>query len=60
MTNEQALKIIERKMADIEKFAENEQSEKWLIRFDNEYSMLCLCKKALEEQIRSAAYANAK
>lgn len=54
MTEIQALKIIERKMADIEKCAETEQSEKWLIRFDKEYSMLCLCKKALERQISKA------
>ena len=60
MTAREALQIIERKMTDIEKCAETEQSEKWLIRFDKEYSMLCLCKKALEQQIRSAAYANAK
>ena len=53
MTASEALKIINRKMTDIEKCAETEQSEKWLTRFDKEYSMLCLCKSALEKQIRS-------
>ena len=56
MTIEQALKIINRKMTDIEKWAENERSEKGLIRFDNEYSMLCLCKTALEKQIPKARF----
>ena len=52
MTAREALKIIERKMTVIEKCAETEQNEKWLARFDKEYSMLCLCKTALEQQIK--------
>ena len=51
MTIRDALKIIERKMADIEKCAEMETSERIFARFENEYTMLCLCKKALEAQI---------
>lgn len=51
MTIRDALKIIERKMTDIEKCAEMETSERIFARFENEYSMLCLCKKALEAQI---------
>lgn len=49
-----ALKIIERKMTDIEKCAEMETSERIFARFEDEYTLLGMCKSALERQIISA------
>lgn len=51
MTIRDALKIIERKMTDIEKCAEMETSERMFARFENEYTLLGMCKSALERQI---------
>ena len=51
MTIRDALKIIERKMADIEKCAEMETSERMFARFEDEYTLLGMCKSALERQI---------
>ena len=51
MTIRDALKIIERKMTDIEKCAEMETSERIFARFEDEYTLLGMCKSALERQI---------
>ena len=52
MTEIQALKIIDRKKTDIEKCAESETSARGFARLESEYSFLCLCKKAIENQMR--------